>query len=638
MNKQYRYFAADFETTVYEGQAYTEVWSAAIAEINGPDDVQVFHSIDDFFNYLFTLSGNLIVYYHNLKFDGSFLLNYIIHDLKFTLSADQIGDEFYQIKFHRENEMKSHEYRYIILDRGQWYNIEVQKGRLHIEFRDSLKLMPFTLADVGKAFDTRHRKLEMDYTGFRYAGCEITDEEMAYIKNDVLVLKEALEFMFSEHHNAMTIGSCCYSEFKRILGTMAFRRMFPDLTQLAYNEQESIDSFIRRSYRGGWCYLKPDMANRILYNGSTYDVNSEYPSQMHSDGKRRYPYGQPKIFSGPPPAAIDNDDTIYYFVRFTCRFNLKPGHLPFVQIKGNLLYRGTENLTTSDVKMGSCYYSYFMDYDGSIRPARVTLTMSKTDWILFNEHYDVTDLAFDGGVYFATAIGIFDSYINRYAKIKMESKGARRTLAKLFLNNLYGKFASNTDSSFKVALYTDDGLEFGIQQANDKKAGYIAVGAAITSYSRDFIIRSAQSNYDKFVYADTDSIHMIGTTDNLPVDDVKFNHWKKEGSWDYGIFVRQKTYIEHVIAENDKPVTPYHNIKCAGLPDRCKELLRHSLEGCENLDPEELQAMPDDFKNFVKQKREYTDFKIGLVIPGKLVPKQIRGGVILVETPYQISG
>ena len=38
----------------------------------------------------------------------------------------------------------------------------------------------------------------------------------------------------------------------------------------------------------------------------------------------------------------------------------------------------------------------------------------------------------------------------------MNSKGAKRTEAKLFLNNLYGKLASSSNSSFKVAYVKED--------------------------------------------------------------------------------------------------------------------------------------------------------------------------------------
>ena len=74
---------------------------------------------------------------------------------------------------------------------------------LMLELRDSLK-----------PFGTKHKKLDMEYTGFRYAGCTITDEEKEYIKNDVLVVKEALEIMYQEGHTKLTIGSCCLAEYK----------------------------------------------------------------------------------------------------------------------------------------------------------------------------------------------------------------------------------------------------------------------------------------------------------------------------------------------------------------------------------------------------------------------------------------
>lgn len=33
-----------------------------------------------------------------------------------------------------------------------------------------------------------------------------------------------------------------------------------------------------------------------------------------------------------------------------------------------------------------------------------------------------------------------------------------------------------------------------------------------------------------------------------------------------------------------------------------------------------------------------TDFKRGLVLPGKLIPKRIPGGVLLTDVPYEMRG
>ena len=71
----------DLETTVFDGQEHTEVWASASVEL-GTEDVSIFHSIEDQFNYFKSLKSNLIIYYHNLKFDGSFWLSYFLDSLK----------------------------------------------------------------------------------------------------------------------------------------------------------------------------------------------------------------------------------------------------------------------------------------------------------------------------------------------------------------------------------------------------------------------------------------------------------------------------------------------------------------------------------------------------------------------------
>ena len=78
---------------------------------------------------------------------------------------------------------------------------------------------------------------DMEYKGFRYAGCEITDEEQEYIKNDVLVVKEALEIMREEGHSKLTIGSCCLAEYRVLLGKPLYNEYFPNLYEIEIDER-----------------------------------------------------------------------------------------------------------------------------------------------------------------------------------------------------------------------------------------------------------------------------------------------------------------------------------------------------------------------------------------------------------------
>lgn len=645
--RKYRYFTGDFETTVYKGQVNTEVWASACVELF-TEDVKIFHSIDEQYKYFLSLDCNVCVYYHNLKFDGAFWLSYLLVDLGYEQAFIKHSDDINDMEWLSQKEMKNKTFTYSISNMGQWYRITVKDKNRFIEIRDSLKLLPFSVKRIGESFGTKHKKLDMEYTGFRYAGCEITDNEKEYIANDVLVVKEALEIMFTEGHKKLTIGSCCLGEYKKSIGRKNYDRLFPDVYEIPINpihSYETAGDWIKHSYRGGWCYLVKGKEKQILTNGITADVNSLYPSMMSSESGNRFPVGEPTFWYGNyiPDEALKSNR--YYFIRIKTRFYLKPNMLPFIQIKNNLLYKGTETLETSDIynqKDGE-YYPQYLDTNGNTQEAIVTLTLTMTDFELIKEHYELVDFEIIDGCYFRSAIGIFDNYIDKYKKIKLESKGAKRELAKLFLNNLYGKMASSKNSSYKVAYVKEDkSIGFTTVIANDKKPGYIPVGSAITSYARNFTIRAAQKNFygkdkDGFVYADTDSIHCT-----LPPDKIKgitvhpkdFCCWKLEASWDEAIFIRQKTYIEHVTHEDLQPLdNPFYNIKCAGMPQKCKQLFLRSMQGDLAKDDEQLT---DEERDFLSKKRELTEFDVGLVVPSKLLPKRIRGGVLLVPTTYEM--
>lgn len=606
--RKYRQFMADFETTVYKGQQHTEVWAAAIVEI-GTEDVSIYHGIIEFFDCIKGYRSNVICYFHNLKFDGNFILDYMLRN-GFTWN------------YTEERNMRNNEFKASISDRGAWYTITVKLGGHIIEFRDSLKLLPFSVKRIGQSFGTKHKKLDMEYEGYRYAGCEITEEEKQYIANDVLVVKEALEIMFKEGHDKLTIGSCCMEEFKHLISKDDFADFFPDMTEILLDENEygapNADAYIRKSYRGGYCYLVKGKENKRYRKGWTADINSSYPSNMSSESGNYYPIGKPYFWKGEIPERAKKN---YYFVRLRCRFRSRPGMLPTVQIKGTFLYDGTEYLSTSDVydvKAG-IYKRYYIK-DGVKYDSTVTMTMTCTDFELFQKHYDIYDLEILDGCWFYQRIGLFDDYMYRYKKIKESSKGAVRELAKLYLNNLYGKFSTNDNSSYKVPFINDKGvLAFDIVPEYEKKTGYIPVGSAITSYARAFVINAAQANFygkdkDGFIYADTDSIHCSGDPKNvkgITIHPTHFCAWKLESYWDDAVFVRQKTYIEHVTHNDGEPCDPYYNIRCAGMGNSAKAefLEEHDIE----------------------------DFQEGLVLKNMLKPKRMPGGIVLVNNGYKMT-
>lgn len=637
--RDYVYMVGDFETTVYEKQTETEVWASGLCPLYTEDAV-IFTSIEETWRYLYSLKRNVCVFYHNLKFDGNFWLSYFLRSNKFKCAFDMDSQRFLD-----DYKMPMHSFKYTISDMGQWYRLLVRTRYGFIDIRDSLKLLPFSVEEIGKGFKTKHQKLKMEYEGERHAHGIITESEKEYLKNDLFVVKEALEYLFNGGHNSLTIGGCCLKEFRKPFDEKDYNALFPNLYEFPidkkYYQQENAGEYIRKSYRGGWCYVVKGKEGKLHHNGITLDVNSLYPSMMHSKSGNRYPTGLPTFWHGNYiPDKLKDNDNLFYFIRFKCRFQLKKNMLPFIQIKGSPLYKGTENLETSDVynKETLEYSRYYKDRNGNIHDTTQTLTMTQTDFALFKEHYNIYDMEILSGCYFKTMSGIFDFYINTWMKIKMESGGAMRQTAKLFLNNLYGKEAAAPDSSFKLAYLKDDeSVGFRSISAYDKEPGYIPIGSAITSYSRNFTIRTAQKNYygkDKkgFIYSDTDSIHCDISLENIKgcvIDDKELCCWKLESMWNTGYFLRQKTYIEVSEKEID--------LKCAGMPKACKELFISSVTGNykEDYTPQEQKFLFDNEGKPIK--REIIDLEVGLTIPDKLKPQRIKGGVVLMDTPFTLK-
>lgn len=595
------YMAADFETTVYEGQTDTEAWACAYSQINSAtENVTIRGNIGDFIRDMTALNRKVVIWFHNLKFDGSFIIDYLLKN----------GYTYRNIR--KDSEMPPKYFRTLISSKHKFYSITIcsTKGKI-IEIRDSVKLIPFSLKAAAKAFKTKHQKLEMEYAGLRYANCPRTADEDEYIRNDVLVLREILEVLFKRNMQGLTIGSVCVKDFMSGIDEDMQASLFPDLRSVdsPSPERETMEDFIRSCYKGAWCYcLRPGRHK----NGMTYDVNSLYSSVMHSKSGNYYPVGHPKVVKGEIPE-ICNQADIVWFVHIKAKFKLKEGYLPTIQIKKSFLYKSNEWLKTSDIYFRGKYYSEIIK-NGELYEAYPDLYLTMRDYELFKKHYDVREEQILECAYFKGVKGLFDGYIDKWFGLKQNSDNkVDRTVAKLYLNNLYGKFASSDDGSYLSPYLTEDGcVDYELNPEKKEKILYIPIGAMVTSYARYFTITYAQLNYDLFIYADTDSLHMLeGEVSGIAEHATALLCWKKESEWSSGIFIRQKVYAEFIRKSDNEKVYPRWHITCAGMPDAAKErfLATHPI----------------------------TDFKYGLTISdAKLVPKIIPGGMILTSTSFTL--
>lgn len=548
------HFVADFETTTLIDDC--RVWAWGLSSLDKPDyaDVEVGNTIDGFMERISQFNSSC--YFHNLKFDGHFLLDWLLKNEFHHVQSDFIKREM--------------TFKTLISNMGAFYSITVKWENGHVtEFRDSLKKLPMSVKRIATSFKLEDSKGELDYDTPRAIGHKLTKVEEDYLRRDVSIVAQAMKQVHDNGMKRLTVASDSLAEYKSIFGADKFKRFFPVLS-------EYMDSEIRRAYRGGFTYADPRFKGKITRSGLVLDVNSLYPSVMMN---ALLPYGEPTWVDG-EVSTSELWPLSIFSVTFTAK--IKKDHIPCIQIKGNSRFSGTEYLKTIDEP--------------------TTLMVTNVDWELYNDHYDIDILEYGGGWLFHGATGLFDDYINKWGAIKASETGGKREIAKLHLNSLYGKFASNPNVTSKIPKLKEHMVKLVIGEPETRPPVYTAMGVFITSYARDITIRAAQTNYPVFAYADTDSLHLL--TDDIPeeidVHPTKMGAWKLEYYFEEAFYIRPKAYLEKLF--DGEFVT-----HIAGLPER------------------------------VTENMTFDDLVDGKVFHGKLNPKTVPGGIVLRDIPFQLK-
>lgn len=559
-------YTADFETTTDQNDC--RVWAWAVCNVFDTDELLFGNNIRTFMQML--SRGRIeVAWFHNLGFDGKFIIDYLLRH-GYTWSDERLP--------------RREQFTTLISSKGKFYQIAVCFGNgVRVVFKDSLKVFPMAIRAIAKTFNLPVEKGDLDYRKPRPLGHQLTEEEKSYIARDVQIAAYALQQNFDEGLEKMTIGANAFDFFKKQMGKKRFAKYFPTLSLDA-------DADIREAYRGGYCRVEPRYAGVLVEDGISVDYNSMYPSVMK---KYPYPVGTPEIFDG--QYAYDPDYPLYV-QRLICEFSLKPEGLPTIQLRSSGFFGKHEYV------------------EETVEP--VVLTLTSVDWEIMNRMYDVEVISYEGGYKFQQKTGLFDEYIDYWGHVKETSTGGMRILAKLMLNNLYGKFATNPDVTGKEPVLEDmeEPIKYVLKDQEFKDPVYIPVGVFCTAYARRELLYAIMDNRERFLYCDTDSMHLLGTDEpaNIPIDDKKLMHWKVEGTFKHAKHLRTKAYIWDL---NGK-----FSVTCAGMPDSVKALVNW-----DNFEFGFTNAFIDGDGN-----------KKVCPLFAKLIPKTVKGGVVLLDSEYRL--
>lgn len=509
-------------------------------------------SIEEFFTDIRKLYGKTI-YFHNLKFDGEFILYYL----------NTHGYDYY------ENLVDTTRgYSTLIGEMGEFYGIDIKftKNKI-VHIHDSLKLLPFKVAKIAKDFNLPYLKGEIDYDVY-----EVNDKTIDYVCRDVKIVALALKQIKDEGMTKRTTASCAYNAY------LSMRTV----EYMSYNFPVLPDDFLdewRNAYRGGRSQVHPYYKNKILKNVKRYDINSMYPSIMRNE---YLPYGNPILIH-------ERNSAKFELYHIQVEFTLKKNHLPTLLKKGHL-YAGED--------------TYYIETDGV-----EDIWISSIDYELLVKHYDITYVKFLVMFGFRCSKTMFADYVDKWYAKKSVDTGAKKAVDKFMLNCLYGKFGSKHKGYHKIP-YIDEitGItKYKKSEVEPMTHYYLPLAIAITSYAHKYIDDAIiATGYKNFVYCDTDSVHTLGTLPQEMIDNKAIGKFKLEAIEQKSLYVRQKSYI--TTEDNEIKIT------CAGLTDDMK-------------------------RSVISQYGEniYKVFKVGFEVSGKLLPKRVRGGIVLCETTFKIT-
>ena len=524
------------------------------------DKLFVINSVDDIIG---TIMSNKIrnIYIQDFSYVASYLYYYLIsNDIKYNDSN----------KFNFDGRMA---YTAFSSEGGAMYYIKLffkDGQQFCCEFKSSRNKSMSLLRDLQTSFNIGiDYEINDDDNTLQLSSCDdLSEDIMENTCARAVALAHVMKKLLSSGNTKLTIGSDAMRQWQKLDGMH-----FPSMPRI----DDELDSKFRLAYRGGFTWLNNIFKNKELGHGFVMDVNSLYPFVMRSFP---LPCGEPHHTYEVP------SNTLYIAHVIIYSATLKEGGIPCIS-----------NMNRCDGSKGSVISNEYLEY---IDNMEVWLTNFDLELVMINYNVEITPIEY---YYFDKVEGCFNNFIDTNYEVKKTSRGAKRQIAKLNLDSLYGRFGIKIGRHKTIPIIEDGVLKFvNSEVLKDNTIRYLPMAIFITSIARYLIIRTALEIIDRVVYIDTDGIHIVG--DDIPdVFDIgkELGEWKIEAEFNRAKYIGLKTYIHDEV--NGETV-----VKMSGAPEE------------------------------VRKNINWDNFKTGTTVPGKIMMRSIPGGYVRYKTKYKIYG
>ncbi len=515
-------YTSDFETTTGTvSEKKTWVWLAGLYNVE-TEKFKHWWDIDGWYAKINKMK-NSIIYFHNLGFDGAFIINYFVKiGLKFvdTRNPEEVG-EFTFLKPYGTTKI---------------FSMKLRNSKNNIiEFRCSWALLGHTRLDKIGEYLGFH-KLSIDYHNITPR-----QEAVDYIERDCFIAAKAIERFAEWYKPKLTISSTSMNEFRQYYGYLEFIRDFGGYKWKRGGQKEANivftpqnDIMLRPAYRGGLVIFNPDKINQKLTGHFYhYDYNSHYPATMINF---KMPYGP--VYTTKLPKHSSISITKWFIHHAKKRQPWYPNCWPAPK--------------TTAHSQGNAGHHYLSEIKSAV------YWMTDREITALEKFYDVRKSPIK--TVYMQAKYIFKEYLSNVMQRKADSPLAiEQKIHKFIGNTLYGKWCEKREHATtilkklepheKISLierwYRSDTGEFYVERSKTDTRdvpAYLPIGICTTAFARSVILNDIHANVDNFLYADTDSMVLSAPIKNVEEHPTKIGAMKLENEYEHFKYLGAKAY------------------------------------------------------------------------------------------------
>lgn len=485
--------AFDIETTSFSNQldekcAIMYCWQMAI---NGrvifgrtwDEFIKVINRLTEFFN---LYSGRrLIMYVHNLAFEFQFIRKRLEWESVFSIETRKP--------------------LYALTTGG-------------IEFRDSYLLSGYSLAKLGDNLQKyKVKKLvgDLDYSKIRHSKTPMTEKEIAYCENDVLVVSAYIQEEIEKAGNITRLpltktgyvrnycrSKCFYGDDRHKTSTKTYQKY----RELILNLHLTGDEYkqLKRAFQGGFTHAAARFSGKVEKNVDSIDFTSSYPYVLLSE---QFPMSSGRIVE-----IHSKEEFQKYINLYCCLFDVEFTNLTPKFINENY------------ISLSRCYqHEKAVVNNGRVVSAdKIVTTITDVDYTVIEKTYDWDSMTiynfrvYNRG-YLPTNFvkSILKLYSDKTTLKGVEGKEVEYLVSKGMLNSCYGMTV--TDIVRDEIIYSDEwdtekaDVENDIEHYNKSRNRFLFYpwGVWVTAYARRNLWGGILAFGDDYIYSDTDSIKCL---------------------------------------------------------------------------------------------------------------------------------